>query len=77
MSKTPQDILNILHSITKLHTIEDGQLDTYFDNSEEAMGISEFVSDSFTRELLELIEYHLLNETGSEDDIDPTASAGR
>lgn len=62
MNKTPEDILKILHSITKL-SVEDGELDTYFDNSQQAEGIRSFQPDSFTRELLELIEYHLLNES--------------
>jgi len=58
MRKTPEDIIKVLHSITKL-SVEDGQLDVFFDNSEEPMGISEFTSGSFTKELLMLIADYL------------------
>lgn len=69
MSKfSPEDIVDILHSVSRL-SIEDGELDAFFDDSQEPMGIREFIPSSFTRQLLELIERHLLDEqdTGSSD----------
>lgn len=61
--KSPEEIVQILHSIKTL-IIEDGELDTWFQDSTCGEGIRGFIPGSFIRELLELIEDHLLN--GSE-----------
>lgn len=62
---SPEDIVKILHSITKL-SVADGELDTWFEFDETPSGIRSFVPNSFTRKLLELIEDHLL-ENKNED----------
>jgi hypothetical protein len=61
MKKTPEDIVKILHSITKVE-IDQGELDTYFEDDKNPSGIRGFIPGSFTRELLELIEEHLLKK---------------
>lgn len=61
--KTSEEIINTLHSITKLDIV-DGELDTFIDNKNEPFGIGEFELDSFTRELLELIEFHMMKDNG-------------
>jgi hypothetical protein len=55
---SPEKIVEILHSITKLELNEVGELETWFDSSYPEVARS-FVLGSFTRELLELIESHL------------------
>jgi hypothetical protein len=62
--KTPEEIIQILHSIESL-TIVDGELETTF-NDEPKFGdgrdissINAFQHGSFTYELLVLIENHL------------------
>lgn len=66
MKYSPEEIVNILHSIRKLSIDECGELDTRFADSNVAGGISHitegihsFQPGSFTRELLELIQTHL------------------
>ena len=56
---SPEKIIEILRSITKLEITKTGELDTWFDVSYPE-SINSFVPGSFTRELLELIESHLL-----------------
>ena len=58
---TPEEIVQILHSISKLST-KDKELDTWFGNEPHASGIHSFVPESFTRQLLELIEDYLLGD---------------
>jgi len=62
---SPEEIIQILHSISKLST-SDGELDTWFTDSQYPMVPREFVPGSFTRELLDLIEDHLLSEEPNE-----------
>jgi hypothetical protein len=57
---SPEQIIEILRSIKYL-SITDGELDTYFVDSEIPEGINSFIPGSFTRELLEMIESHLLD----------------
>jgi hypothetical protein len=64
MRKTPEEIIKVLHSITKVK-IDQGELDTWFDDDTIPSGIRGFIPNSFTRELLELIEVHLLEEDES------------
>lgn len=57
---SPEKIIEILRSIEKL-SVDDGELDTLFvDSTSGPESISGFIPGSFTRELLELIEKHLL-----------------
>ena len=51
----PEDIVQILNSIKKL-SIEDGELDVLFYGFDSPESISGFERNSFTRNLLELIE---------------------
>ena len=60
MKHSPEKIVEILHSI-KNFSIEDGELDTWFEDSQYFEGIRGFIPNSFTRDLLELIERHLLD----------------
>jgi hypothetical protein len=57
--QSPEAIVGILHSITKLKLDKVGDLDVWFDNGEHPEGIRSFVPGSFTKELLELIEEYL------------------
>ena len=59
---SPEKIVEILHSITKVSLDESLELDTWFDGkvgNGDIEGINGFIPNSFTRELLELIEKHL------------------
>jgi hypothetical protein len=56
---TPEEIVAILHSVTKL-SVKDEELDVWQDGDTYPAGIRSFIPGSFTRELLELIEEHLL-----------------
>lgn len=57
--KTTEEIIKILHSITKVEIDDCNNLDTWFDNDVVPSGINGFIPGSFTRELLELIEKHI------------------
>jgi hypothetical protein len=57
--KSSEEIVVILRSITKMSFDSTGDFDVWFDNDEHPSGIHEFMPDSFTRELLELIADHL------------------
>jgi len=59
MKKSSEEIITILTSLTKV-SINDGELDVYFDGSDEACGVREFLPGSFTRELLEFIQDYML-----------------
>ncbi len=63
--KKPEDIVKILHSITEL-SIANGELDVWFDKNPNPSSPSSFVPESFTRDLLELIELHLLGHLNQE-----------
>jgi hypothetical protein len=52
-----ESIIKLLHSINRL-SVADGHLEVWI--NDEVSTISEFISGSFTRELLELIEDHML-----------------
>jgi len=57
---SPEKIIEILRSIEKVSLDASGQLDTLFiDSTSGPEGIRGFIPGSFTRELLELIEWHL------------------
>jgi hypothetical protein len=58
---SPEKIVEILHSITKLDIIG-GELEVWFDNGEHSEVCTSFIPGSFTRKLLELIESHLVGE---------------
>lgn len=62
MKQSPKEIIEILHSIEKL-SVEDGELDTWFKDTEFPMVTREFIPESFTRQLLDLIEGYLLDDT--------------
>ncbi len=66
MKYSSEDIVKILHSIKKF-SVEDGELDTWFEDSEYAEGVRGFIPGSFTRELLELVERHLFDGCEIED----------
>ena len=64
---SPEKIIEILRSIDKLTLNSNGELDTLFvDSICGPEGISGFIPGSFTRELLELIEWHLLDHNVGE-----------
>lgn len=56
---SPEKIIEILRSITKLELDSEGILDVWFEGGESAESINSFIPGSFTRELLCLIEEHL------------------
>lgn len=56
---TPESILEALHSIKRI-SIEEGELDTWIGDDASASSVREYMQGSFTRDLLELIEKHLL-----------------
>lgn len=55
----PQNIIDILHSIKKITIDECHQMVVKFNDSHEEFTSSEFVPETFTKELLNLIERHL------------------
>lgn len=60
--KSSKEIIEILNSIEKL-SVEDGELDTWFkDSTTGPEAITGFIPGSFTRELLELIEKHMMGD---------------
>jgi hypothetical protein len=59
--KTPVEVLSILHSFKEL-SIKDGELDVKLADDTCWSVSTSFVPGSFTRELVELIEKHLLDE---------------
>jgi hypothetical protein len=56
---SPEKIVEILHSITKLNIDEFGELEVWFDDIQYPSVSAAFIPGSFTRELLELIAEHL------------------
>jgi hypothetical protein len=54
-----ESIVELLHSIKKL-SVDGGYLEAWFDKDQYGSSITSFIPDSFTRDLLELIEYHIL-----------------
>jgi len=56
--KTAEEIVKILHSITKVE-LGESELDVWFDSDNFPCVSRSFVPGSFTRELLELIEKHM------------------
>lgn len=60
---TPEQILEILKSISKINLDGNGILEVqYTDTGDEVFTISEYVKGSFTRELLELIDRYIEEE---------------
>lgn len=58
---SPEDIVKILHSFTKITVdIPCDDIECYFDDCTVPMVSREFLKDSFTRDLIELIGWHLL-----------------
>jgi hypothetical protein len=55
---SPEEIIGILRSITKLSIVDD-KLEACFENGCHPESIPSFIPKSFTRKLLELIEEHL------------------
>jgi len=65
MKSSPQGIIEILHSISNIKINEETsikEIDFYFNSSTEPMTASEFIPDSFTRQLCELIENYLIGK---------------
>ncbi|MCK9567424.1 hypothetical protein M0R72_00575 [Candidatus Pacearchaeota archaeon] len=56
---SPEKVIEILRSISKLEIDREGVLDVWFEGGESAESIHSFIPGSFTRELLILIEEHL------------------
>jgi hypothetical protein len=61
--KTSEEIVAILRSITRVAFDSTGDFDVWFDDNEHPSGISEFLYESFTRELIVLIWSHLKPNT--------------
>jgi len=61
MKKTPEEIVEILHSITKV-SIEDGELILRQYSDQYPACIRSFIPGSFTHQLLKMIEDYLLGE---------------
>jgi hypothetical protein len=57
--KTSEEIVKILHSITRVEVDTCNNLDTWFEDGVVPSGINSFRQGSFTKELLELIEKHM------------------
>jgi hypothetical protein len=60
-SHSPEMIVKILHSITKLHIDEFGELEVWFDGEKNPSVSTAFSPGTFTRQLIELIEDHADN----------------
>lgn len=56
---TVETVMDVLRSIQRV-SVGGGYLETWFDEDEYGSSITSFIPGSFTRELLELIENHLL-----------------
>lgn len=56
---TPEYILQILHSFTKIQVV-DNEVEVLFGECTAPMASIEFISNTFTKDLIELIEYHLI-----------------
>jgi hypothetical protein len=71
MKHSPKEILDIVKDIYTIEVDADGLVDIYWkSNPREPFTASEFLSGSFTRELIELFEKHLApneKDTGSSD----------
>lgn len=65
VKRTPKEIVAILHSISSLDIVDD-ELEVYFDDDKYQSKITGFIPDSFTRQLLELIEDYLLDNAPKE-----------
>jgi len=59
---SPEKVIEILRSITKLEIDPEGFLDVWFEGGTSAESPNSFIPGSFTRELLVLIEEHLSPE---------------
>jgi hypothetical protein len=57
--KSPEEIITILHSI-RCVKIDCNELEAYFEESTIPETIPSFIPGSFTRELLELIDKHII-----------------
>lgn len=64
--RSSKEIIKILQSITNV-SIEDGELDTWFEDCHFAESIHSFQPDSFTRKLLELIKEYLSEEISNDE----------
>lgn len=58
-----ENTLELLHSIKRI-SVEDGYLEAWFDDEEYGSSITSFIPGSFTREVLELLEDHILGING-------------
>jgi hypothetical protein len=60
MKNSAKELLSIIKDISSIEVDADGLVDLYWkSNPREPFCASEFVSGSFTRELIELIEKHV------------------
>lgn len=59
-------IINLLHAFTRFEIVG-GELDAYFDGDDVPTSHREYVPGSFTKELLLLIEKHMLNPIREND----------
>lgn len=60
--KTPEEIIKILRSISRVEIDEHGVLSAFFEKDQTGNSINGFIPGTFTRELLALIEAELNNE---------------
>lgn len=58
-----ENTLELLHSIKRL-SVEGGYLEAWFEDDEYGSSITSFIPGSFTREVLELLEDHILGLNG-------------
>lgn len=61
MENKTKELIKLLHSISRL-SVQSGELEIWFEGDANPYSIREFENGSLTRELLELIERHLLRE---------------
>lgn len=57
--KSPEDIVTILHSINTVQ-VDCNELEVFFEDSTIPETIPSFIPGTFTRELLELIDRHIV-----------------
>ena len=67
-TKTPNEIVQILHSIKEIH-FDGEEIEVSFQDSKFPESLRSFEYGSFTRELLELISHHLSNNESDKFDV--------
>lgn len=60
VTHTSEKLLKILRSFEQVWLDEEDRIQVTFNDSQEVFSIEEFEEDTFTRDIMEVIEYYLL-----------------